>query len=204
MIPDDVRIEDLTIDDITCGATKCDEGFHCYSKEATSMRKFGTERACKECGVELIDWERIHRNDLEDSEYVFQEMRSEVIRHLFWHTPIERDAIVDALKRGRDATRERAFKLIKTRIGKFNNYMDGRQTPMGKNELVNYAQHATATCCRKCLKAWHAIDYEVILDENQLNFCTDLVMKYIDLRVPHLVQDPLGEDSINTILDEHY
>ncbi|MFP9097930.1 DUF4186 family protein [Flavobacterium sp. RHBU_24] len=204
MIPDDVRVEDLTIDDITCGATKCGEGFHCYSKEKTSLRKFGTERACKECGVELIDWDRVHLNDVNDSEFVFQEMKSEIIRHLFWHTPIEDDAIVEAFRRGRTGTKERAHKLLRQRIGKFNSFMDGRQTPMGKDEIVNYAQHATATCCRKCLKAWHNIDLEVPLSDEQLNFCTDLVLKYIDLRVPHLTEHPVEENTIYSILDEHY
>ncbi len=33
---------------------------------------------------------------------------------------------------------------------------DGKQTPM-KNHPVFIAQHATATCCRKCLQKWHGI-----------------------------------------------
>lgn len=33
---------------------------------------------------------------------------------------------------------------------------DGKQTPM-RNHPVFIAQHATATCCRKCLHKWHGI-----------------------------------------------
>lgn len=204
MIPDNVRIEDLTIEDITCGATKCEEGFHCYSKEATSLRKYGTERACKECGVELVDWDRVHQNDLADTDFVFKQMKTEVIRHLFWHTPIERDALTSSLLKGRNATKNRAHKLLKQRIGKFSGMWDGRQTPMGKDELINYAQHATATCCRKCLKAWHDIELTTVLSEEQLAFCTELVMKYIDQRVPFLSAEPMSEESVKLIIDEHY
>ena len=31
---------------------------------------------------------------------------------------------------------------------------DGKQTPM-KGHPVFIAQHATATCCRKCINKWH-------------------------------------------------
>lgn len=33
---------------------------------------------------------------------------------------------------------------------------DGKQTPM-RGHPVFVAQHATATCCRKCLQQWHQI-----------------------------------------------
>lgn len=33
---------------------------------------------------------------------------------------------------------------------------DGRQTPY-RNHPVFVAQHATATCCRRCLEKWHRI-----------------------------------------------
>lgn len=33
---------------------------------------------------------------------------------------------------------------------------DGKQTPM-RGHPVFIAQHATATCCRECLKKWHNI-----------------------------------------------
>jgi hypothetical protein len=143
----------------------------------------------------LIDWERVHKNDPSDSDFVFDELKTEIIRHVFWHTPFEESALIQLHKRGRIKTREIALKLLKTRIGKYNNFMDGRQTPMGKEELVNYAQHATATCCRKCLEAWHNIDMEIELTPQQLEFCTNLVMKYIDERVPQLVDEPLASEE---------
>jgi hypothetical protein len=192
VVPEDVKIEDLTILNIVCGTTKCSEGFHCFSQKKSSLRKFHSERACKECGAELIDWERIHKNNLNDVEFTFESLTSEIIRHVFFHTAIEKKAIIDSYTKGKINLRDHVKKLLRTRIGKHNSFMDGRQTPMGKDEITNYAQHATATCCRKCLEAWHNIKLDAVLSENQINFCTDLVMKYVEFRIPDLNDEPIS------------
>ncbi|HVW98675.1 MAG TPA: DUF4186 family protein [Mucilaginibacter sp.] len=204
VVPDEINVDDLTVLDISCGTTKCSDDFHCYSQKKSSLKKFGEERVCKECGVDLIDWERIHKNDLNDSEFVFQQMRSEIIRHVFWHTSIQNDALLKALLHGKVKTKQRALRTLKSRIGRNLGQWDGRQTPMGQGELINYAQHATATCCRKCLEAWHNIDPDVILTEDQLEFCADLVMKYIEKRVPQLEDHGLSEDEAVTIIEHEY
>ena len=204
VIPDEIKVIDLKIDDVTCGATKCDEGFHCYSKKKTAIRKFGKPRVCKECGTDLIDWKRVHKNNLNDSDFVFEELKTEIIRHVFWHNPIQYEALYGTYVRGKIATRIKAQKLLNSRIGKYNSYIDGRQTPMGKEELVNYAQHATATCCRQCLEAWHNINMDKPLTQTELEFCTDLVMKYIDARVNGLKNDPVDENTAKKLANEHH
>ena len=55
---------------------------------------------------------------------------------------------------------------------------DGRQTPW-KGHPIFIAQHATATCCRKCLERWHGINKNKILNEKEMNYCVDVVMKWI-------------------------
>ncbi|MCY1246137.1 hypothetical protein D9M72_593430 [compost metagenome] len=82
--------------------------------------------------------------------------------------------------------------------------MDGRQTPMGKDEIVNYAQHATATCCRKCLEAWHNIPMEDALTDNQLEFCVSLVMKYVKERIPQLTENEITEAEADKIISNEY
>ena len=203
IVPDEIKVSELKIDDVTCGATKCDEGYHCYSKKKTSLRKYGEQRVCKECGTDLIDWERIHKNDINDSDFVFEQLRTEIIRHVFWHNQIQVEALYAAYLQGKTKTREKAQRLLKSRIGKYNNFMDGRQTPMGKEELINYAQHATATCCRQCLEAWHNIKMEKPMTQQELDFCTDLVMKYISERVPKLSADPVDEEIAKKLSYEH-
>lgn len=68
---------------------------------------------------------------------------------------------------GLDAVMEHAGKFVDVRLAPRNPVNDGRQTPT-RNHPVFIAQHATATCCRKCLFKWHGIvaeDHELTLDE---------------------------------------
>ena len=55
---------------------------------------------------------------------------------------------------------------------------DGRQTPW-KGHPIFIAQHATATCCRKCLERWHGISRGKMLNKKDLDYCVDIVMKWI-------------------------
>jgi len=55
---------------------------------------------------------------------------------------------------------------------------DGKQTPM-KNHPVFIAQHATATCCRNCLKKWHHIPNNRCLTEKEKKFIKALIMEWI-------------------------
>lgn len=204
VVPEEIRVDDLKIEDIVCGTTKCSDGFHCYSQKKSTLKKHGKERVCRECGVDLIDWERIHKNDITDSEFTFQQLRTEIIRHVFWHTPIEHEALLKTLVRGSRETAVIAEKLVSQRIVKFNSFMDGRQTPMGKDEIINYAQHATATCCRKCLEAWHNIPMEDTLSEEQKEFCVSLIMKYVQERIIHLNENGIDENIALKIIENEY
>ncbi|MBL7722751.1 MAG: DUF4186 family protein [Chitinophagaceae bacterium] len=185
-VPADVPVSDLNPLNITCGSTKCDDGLHCFKTSERVAKKFGSRGVCKECGANLIDWKRVYQNNIKDAKFIFKSMKNELIRHVYWHTPIDRDAIQIALKFTREEMREHTKKVLKTKIGSSHNAWDGRQTPMTGKEIVNYAQHATATCCRKCLEYWHNIKKDDELTEEQLEFCTDLVMLYIEERVPNI------------------
>ena len=39
-----------------------------------------------------------------------------------------------------------------------------------KNHPVFVAQHATGTCCRKCLSKWHRINYGTELNADERNY----------------------------------
>lgn len=185
-VPAEVPVEKLTPLDITCGSTKCESQFHCFSLKKSSIKKFGKVGVCRECGTDLIDWSRIHKRDLKDVQFIFSSMRNELIRHVFWHTEIDDIAREKAMKEGLEKLKNRAKKSLKTKVGKHNSFMDGRQTPMGNGDIVNYAQHATATCCRKCIEIWHNIPPEEVLSDEQLDFFTELVMLYSVERIPEL------------------
>jgi hypothetical protein len=185
-VPASISVSDLSPLDITCGSTKCEDELHCFTTSKSTVKKYGIQGVCKECGANLIDWKRIHENKIKDAQFIFDSMRNELIRHVYWHTPIKKEAIERAIKLGNSDLRIHSKKVLKAKIGTLNLRWDGQQTPKTGNEIVNYAQHATATCCRKCLEIWHNIKKEDKLTDEQLEFCTDLVMLYIEERVPEL------------------
>jgi len=185
-VPADVPVSDLTPLNISCGSTKCEDNLHCFNTSERAAKKFGSHGVCKECGASLIDWKRVQKNDIKDAKFIFESMKNELIRHVYWHTTIENQAIEIAQSLGINKLRQHTKKVLKLKIGKPTNAWDGRQTPMTGSEIVNYAQHATATCCRKCLEYWHNINPNGELSEKQLDFCTDLVMLYIEEKTPNL------------------
>jgi hypothetical protein len=181
--PENLDSSDLKPLKIKCSSTNCDEGLHCYSRHMKKAeKKHGKKGVCYECGNDSIDWNRMYKNDVKDSKFIFIALNKEFIRNVFWKMKIDKLAIESALKKNKSDIRKEAKKFLKRRIGKFTAW-DGQQTPLGNDNIINYAQHATATCCRKCLAAWHNIPKEIELKESQLEFCTNLVMKFIEERV---------------------
>lgn len=51
---------------------------------------------------------------------------------------------------------DHAHQFVAKRLAPADPKNDGRQTPM-RGHPVFIAQHATATCCRRCLAKWHLI-----------------------------------------------
>ncbi|MGM5484252.1 MAG: DUF4186 domain-containing protein [Nanobdellota archaeon] len=62
---------------------------------------------------------------------------------------------------------------------------DGKQTPW-KGHPVFTAQHATATCCRKCIEKWHKIPKGKKLDEKDMNYLKDIIMRWIKRESPQM------------------
>ena len=83
-------------------------------------------------------------------------------------------------KNGLDKVRQDAEYFIRNRISDTSKVIDGHQTPM-KNHPVFIAQHATATCCRKCLNKWHHIEENRLLTEHEIDFCVELIMTWIEM-----------------------
>ncbi len=185
-VPADVPVSDLSPLNISCSSTKCEDNLHYFKTSLSSVKKFGESGVCRECGIKLVDWDRIHKNNIKDAKFIFNSMKHELIRHVYWHTPIDQGAIDKALRSTTTKMRIHAEKVIKSKLGKSGNAWDGQQTPQAGNEIVHYAQHATATCCRKCLEYWHNIKRDIILSDGQIEYCTDLIMLYIEERVPEL------------------
>jgi hypothetical protein len=171
---------------ITCTSEDCENGLHCYHL-TKQMKLKGDDGKCRYCGLELVDWDRTRKCDFSDVDYTFKAMNTELWRHSYWHVDFDDKALQYAIKYGRIKLADRARKRIASAVGKpgIDNSWDGRQTPREGNPLY-YAQHATATCCRKCIEQWHGIPQDVQLNDKQINYFAEIIMRYIDIRLPDL------------------
>lgn len=80
--------------------------------------------------------------------------------------------------KGIETIESHAKDFISKRLAPAKPDNDGKQTPM-KGHPVFVAQHATATCCRGCLKKWHKINDGVELNQSQQDYVVKVIMIWI-------------------------
>jgi hypothetical protein len=169
--------------DISCTDTDCQNGLHCF-RSTKKMLERNLAGRCRDCGADLVDWSRVHKHDLSDAAYTIEALEYELIRHHFWHVRIDQRAENYARRKGwhgiEPAVENRLRKSVGTKTA-----FDGRQTPKEGNPIF-YAQHATATCCRKCIEEWYGIPQDQTLTDEQLGYMANLCMLYLRQRLPQL------------------
>ena len=174
---------------ISCTSTDCGNGLHCFLQKRRTAQRHGP---CRSCGTDLVDWSRVHARDLADVLHTFEALRSERIRHHFWHVELSQHAVNYALRKGKSGIREAAAARVITALVNVNPNYDGRQTPgEGSKNPLHYAQHATACCCRHCLEEWHGIPRERTLTDSEVAYCATLMAMFVEERVPDLQDAPL-------------
>lgn len=170
--------------DIKCSTTQCLSDRH-YFTQTKELQEQGAPPRCKDCNVDLVNWDRVRLRDLKDVDNTFAELKREFIRHHYWHRPFDQRAINYALRKGRIELLEAAEKRIRTAFGKPAGAFDWCGTSWEGNP-IHYAQHATATCCRKCIEKWHGIPPDRELKEDEIGYLTRLVILYLEDRLPDL------------------
>ena len=71
------------------------------------------------------------------------------------------------------------YEIIKKRIAIANPKNDGKQTPMKQVHPVFIAQHATGTCCRKCIDKIHHIAKDKELTSDEIKYLTEIIENWI-------------------------
>jgi uncharacterized protein DUF4186 len=172
---------------ITCTSVDCEHGLHCFRQ--TQRLASGTQAGhCRACGVALIDWSRVYQQDPADASYTFAALKYELIRHYFWHIEIDVKAVNHARRKGTLGLYAATEQRLRKAIGPAAPSFDGRQTPC-KGNVIYYAQHATASCCRKCVEEWHGIPQGRALTDAEIGYLTTLATLYIAERIPALTHD---------------
>lgn len=82
-----------------------------------------------------------------------------------------------------------ARQFIDERLAPANPTNDGKQTPM-RNHPVFVAQHATGTCCRKCLSKWHRIDYGTELNADEREYVIRVIERWLNRQMGGNPQNP--------------
>ncbi len=173
---------------ITCTSSACESNLHCF-RQTRKMIVLNQRGQCRSCGADLVDWGRVHKGDPADAAYTFAALKYELIRHHFWHIAIDPGAVNHARRKGKVGIQAAAERRVRRSVGPAEPPFDGRQTPReGSRNAINYAQHATASCCRKCVEEWHGIPRGRELTEDEIAYLTRLAVLYIEERLPFLTE----------------
>jgi hypothetical protein len=86
-------------------------------------------------------------------------------------------AYLDA--KGLETVLRHAATFVATRLAPAEPANDGRQTPW-RGHPVFTAQHATATCCRGCLRKWHHIEQGRPLTEQERQYIVDVLRAWLE------------------------
>ena len=179
-------MSDINASKVKCSYTDCKHGYHNFRKKRFGKNSVRSEK-CRECGETVVDWNRLDENNIQDIKYTISMLKYQAIRDLYWNKTIDEKAKQLAFKHGLTKIKEDVTKRMK----KFrdtpssNFFRDGTQIKQDGN-IIYYAQHATATCCRKCMEEWHGFGRETTLTDKQMSYAIDLIMYYIKVRLPNL------------------
>jgi hypothetical protein len=170
---------------ITCTSTSCDDDLHCFKQAKQKGQEHVSGGKCRDCGADLVDFPRVQKRVLKDLKYTLKSLRFELIRHHFWHLEFDVRAMNYARRKGSMNLRVAAERRLRSSVGAAMPWRDGTQTPMTGNPIY-YAQHATATCCRKCIEYWHGVETGRELTEAEVEYFAGLVNMFLDDRLPSL------------------
>jgi uncharacterized protein DUF4186 len=193
--------EEKPLDISRCKKTDCPSGLHCFLAHKDRTTEPGT---CWSCGIDLVDWERVHRRDIHDAANTIESLKNERVRHEFWCTvQVSQKALNYALRKGQRGIRIAAAKRIRSSVGKPADAFDGRRTKWeDKGDILHYAQHATATCCRKCIEVWHDIPADQALTEETVEYFAELLFLFVMTRLPNLGSEGIRVGPIRRSEDE--
>jgi|SRR5579863_6583046 len=177
--------------DFSCSTTACTDGLHYFGgKRGEGDKPQGT---CHDCGERLINFTRTQGRNIDDVEYTVESLKKEWIRHKYWHHQnIAIRAVNRARRKGLTGTEVAANRILRQKVGVAFPYRDGFQVPYESSDIVYYAQHATAACCRKCIEYWHGVPPGREMTSEEIAYLVKLVMTYVHYKLPDLTET--GED----------
>jgi hypothetical protein len=181
--------------EISCRSTKCGpkvrpaERRHSFRSPVGELPGVGGE--CIACGkTGLVDWERCWAKDPSDIDAIVDELRKELIRDAYWGEQLPERITRNASRRSGEELKARLEGTLQRALVA-NPFRDGIQTPFAYGKaatIAHCAQHATGTCCRKCLEKWFAIPRGRELSKAEWEFVNGLAWQYELRRLDDVVE----------------
>ena len=120
---------------------------------------------------------------MQDIEFILDRLSKSKFRSSFHLKQKDKEYVQ---KLGIEKIKSHAYDFVHKRLAIKEPLNDGKQTPM-KGHPVFIAQHATATCCRSCLNKWHKIPMRKELNNYEVDYIVNVIIKYI--------QNEMGQNS---------
>lgn len=170
---------------VRCTDSDCENDLHCFKRTRKMIADEAPRGECRECHQQLVELDRTRARVPGDAKYLRYALEKELIRHHFWHQPVDEKAMAHATRKGRIDLYHAVPRRLRSSVGKAEPFRDGTQTPMMGNAIY-YGQHATASCCRTCIEYWHGIDKGRQLTDEEIDYLAELVIGFLDERLPDL------------------
>lgn len=114
---------------------------------------------------------------MEEIDKVFERLKKSDFRSRF---TLRGKELVYLREKGIDTVMDHARAFVEERLAPADPPNDGKQTPM-RNHPVFIAQHATASCCRKCLMKWHGIPANAhALTDEEKEYVLSLLRRWME------------------------
>jgi hypothetical protein len=165
--------------DLSCVKTDCEHGLHAFRPTASQPNR---PMPCRECGAEPpADIQLLRAHDPSRLAEVQAAQRQEWIRQIYWVAPLDQGAASRLAASGYDVAMESIPDYLAMKMKPMPARYDAMRTPW-VGDVRNYARHATATCCRRCLNYWFGVDRDHPLTRGELDWATTLVRDYLRQR----------------------
>ncbi len=187
---------------IACRMSSCRNGRHCldYIRKPRAGDGPTIPGTCRDCGVRVADLPEPggqRYGDLQVMVDTCAVQQNELIRAHYWHVPID----LWAYNRARRLGRRELYRRVEERVASAltrNDAWAGRQTPYN-GDVIAYAQHAVAGCCRQCAAYWHGLPKDSAPSPEQIQHVAGLVRAYLDCRLPELADEPAAAALVGVI-----
>ena len=113
---------------------------------------------------------------MNDLNVLFEKLSKSKFRNGFHLKDKDKQYVLD---KGIDTIRAHAKDFVASRLAPAVIPNDGKQTPT-KGHPVFIGQHATACCCRGCLRKWHYIPEKRALTEEEQDYVVNVLMSWIE------------------------